>query len=84
MPPLTEERRVDLSKQAKKTGDAAKVSLRTIRGESWEKIQKMVKDGSLTEDDKYSGEKKLNELIDKMNASVDKIVTEKEKEIMSI
>ena len=84
LPPLTEERRTELAKQSKKTGDAAKVMMRTIRGESWEKIQKMVKDSSLTEDDKYRGEKKLNELIDKMNVSVDKIVSEKEKEIMSI
>ncbi len=84
LPPLTQERRTDLAKQAKKTGDAAKVALRTVRGENWEIIQKSVKDGSLTEDDKYSGEKKLNELIDKMNSEIDKIISEKEKEIMSL
>jgi ribosome recycling factor len=84
LPPLTEERRVEFVRQAKKIGESAKIALRTVRGESWDKIQKMVKDGSLTEDDKYGGEKKLNELIDKMNGEVDRIVTEKEKEIMSL
>lgn len=84
LPPLTEERRLELAKQAKKIGESAKISLRTTRGESWEKIQKMVKSGSLTEDDKYGGEKKLNELIDKNNSEVDKTVLAKEKEIMSL
>lgn len=84
LPPLTEERRTELAKHAKKIGESAKVSLRTIRGESWEKIQKMEKDGNLTEDDKYLGEKKLNELVDRMNSEVDKTVSEKEKEIMSL
>jgi len=47
-------------------------------------VQKMVKSSELTEDDKYSGEKKLNDLIDKMNIEVDKTVSEKEKEVMSL
>ena len=84
LPPLTEERRIEFVRQAKKIGESVKITLRTVRGESWDKIQKLVKDGNLTEDDKYTGEKKLNELIDKMNNEVDKIVAEKEKEIMSL
>lgn len=84
LPPLTEERRSELAKNVKKTGDGAKVALRTIRGEAWDTVQRMVKSSELTEDDKYSGEKKLNDLIDKMNAEVDKIVSEKEKEVMSL
>lgn len=84
LPPLTEERRGELAKQVKKTGEAAKVTLRTIRGEAWDQIQKMVKNSELTEDDKYSGEKRLNDIIDKMNAEIDKTVQAKEKEIMSL
>ena len=84
LPPLTEERRSDLVKQAKKTTESAKVSLRTARGESWDKIQKMVKDGSLTEDDKYLGEKRLNEIIEKMNVKTDSILADKDQEIMSL
>lgn len=84
LPSLTEERRSELAKNVKKTGDTVKVTLRTIRGESWETVQKMVKSGELTEDDKYSGEKKLNELVDKMNLEADKTVAEKEKEVMSL
>lgn len=84
LPPLTEERRSELAKQVKKTGEAAKVSLRTIRGEAWDQIQRMVKSSELTEDDKYRGEKRLNEIIDKMNGEVDKTVSDKEKEVMSL
>lgn len=84
LPPLTEERRTELAKQVKKTGEAAKVTLRTIRGEAWDQIQRMVKKSELTEDDKYRGEKRLNEIIEKMNAEVDKTVTDKEKEVMSM
>jgi len=84
LPALTQERRSELAKNVKKTGDGAKVTLRTVRGEAWETVQKMVKSSELTEDDKYSGEKRLNDLIDKMNAEVDKIVSEKEKEVMSL
>lgn len=84
LPPLTEERRSELARQVKKTGDGGKVAVRTIRGEAWEHIQKLVKSSELTEDDKYSGEKRLNDLIDKMNAEVDKIVSDKEKEVMSL
>ncbi len=84
LPPLTEERRSDLARQVKKTGENAKVMLRTIRGEAWETVQKMVKNSELTEDDKYSGEKKLNDLIEKMNARTDQMVADKEKEVMSL
>lgn len=84
LPPLTEERRLELAKQVKKTGEGSKVTLRTLRGDAWDQIQKMVKSSELTEDDKYAGEKRLNDIIDRMNAEVDKVVAAKEKEIMSL
>lgn len=84
LPPLTEERRSELAKQVKRTGEAAKVALRTIRGEAWEQIQRMVKNSELTEDDKYSGEKRLNDIIEKMNSQIDDTISGKEKEIMSL
>lgn len=84
LPPMTEERRIELAKQIKKIGEEAKVSLRNIRGESWAGVQSLIKKGQATEDDKYQSEEELNKLIEKENSEVEKIISEKEKEIMSI
>jgi ribosome recycling factor len=84
LPPVTEERRIELNKQVKKTGEDAKVSLRTIRGDAWSKVQNLIKNNDATEDDKYQAEKDLNELIEKKNKEVDTVTTEKESEIMKI
>ena len=84
LPPLTEERRLELVKQLKKMAEDTKVALRNTRSEVWEMVQEMVKDKELTEDDKYRLEKELNDLIEKMNKKVDQIVCEKEKDLMRI
>jgi ribosome recycling factor len=84
LPPMTEERRREIVSQVKKLGELGKVTLRTIRGEAWSKIQTAVKNKEATEDDKYQAEEKLNKLIEEMNREVDKVVTEKEAEIMKI
>lgn len=84
LPPITEERRIELSKQVKKTGEEGKVSLRTIRGDAWSKVQTLIKNNEATEDDKYQAEKDLNELIEKKNREVDQVTAEKESEIMKI
>jgi ribosome recycling factor len=84
LPPMTEERRIELAKQIKRIGEETKVSLRNIRGESWVKVQNLIKNGQATEDDKYQSEEELNKLIEKENSSVEKIISEKEKEIMKI
>ncbi len=84
LPPITEERRVELSKQVKKAGEETKVSLRTIRGDAWSRVQGLIKNNQATEDDKYQAEKDLNELIEKKNKEVDAIVSEKEAEVMKI
>lgn len=84
LPPITEERRVELAKQIRKIGEGAKVSLRSVRGESWAKIMTLVKNSELTEDDKYKSEKELNDLVAKKNHEVDQLISEKETEIMKI
>lgn len=84
LPPVTEERRIELTKQVKKTAEEAKVSLRTIRGDAWSKVQGLIKNNEATEDDKYQAEKDLNELIEKKNKEVDTVTSEKESEIMKI
>ena len=84
LPPMTEERRLELAKQIKKHGEESKIAMRTIRGDAWSSVQKGEKSGNVTEDDRYQAEEKLNKLIEKMNQSVEQTVGEKEKEVMTI
>jgi len=84
LPPMTEDRRKEIVGQVKKLGEGAKVNLRNIRGDAWSKVQSAVKNKEATEDDKYQAEEKLNKLIEEMNGEIEKVVTEKEAEIMKI
>lgn len=71
LPPMTGERREELSRLVKKHGEEARVAIRNIRGEAWDQIQGGFKKGDVTEDDKYRGEKELNELIDRKNKDIE-------------
>ena len=73
LPPLTGERREELSKMAQKIAENSKISLRNIRGEAWEEVQRTHKNKQISEDEKYTGEKMLNDLIGAKN----KIIEEK-------
>jgi len=84
LPPMTEERRREIAGLLKKYGEEAKVALRNIRREAWEKVQNGMKNNTVTEDDRYSAEEELNKLVDEMNKEVDKLVVEKETEVMKI
>ena len=83
-PQLTEERRKDLCKSIKKYGEECKVAIRSIRRDSIEKFKAMKKNSEITEDDLKDCEKKVQNLTDDFCAQIDKMVAEKEKEIMSI
>ena len=83
LPPLTEERRRDLLKLAKSMGEDAKVAIRNGRRDANEKIKKLQKDG-LAEDEAKNAESKIQQITDKMSARVEEILTNKEKEIMTI
>lgn len=83
-PQLTEDRRKELCKTVKKYGEESKVAIRSIRRDSMERFKTMKKNSEITEDDLKDCEKKVQDLTDKFCANVDKAVTEKEKEIMSI
>lgn len=83
-PQLTEERRKELCKTIKKYGEECKVSIRSIRRDSIEKFKAMKKNAEITEDDMKDCEKKVQDLTDKFCADVDKEVSAKEKEVMSI
>ncbi|MBE6876123.1 MAG: ribosome recycling factor [Ruminococcus sp.] len=83
-PQPTEERRKELCKSVKKYGEEAKVAVRNVRRDAVDKFKAMKKNGELTEDDQKEAEKKVQKLTDKYCDEVDKAVSAKEKEIMSI
>ncbi|HEZ7986634.1 MAG TPA: ribosome recycling factor [Ruminococcus sp.] len=83
-PQLTEERRKELCKSIKKYGEECKVTVRSIRRDTMEKFKAMKKNSEITEDDMKDCEKKVQDLTDKFCADIDKSVSEKEKEIMTV
>jgi len=84
IPPLTEERRKELVKQAKTQAEQAKVSVRNIRRDGNEELKKLLKDSKITEDDQTKGEAELQKLTDNYVDQISNILEEKEKEIMEV
>ncbi|MBL7931784.1 MAG: ribosome recycling factor [Bacteroidia bacterium] len=83
VPPLTEERRKELTKAAKNLGEEAKIGIRNTRKDAMEQIKKLQKDG-LAEDAAKDGEAKVQTLTDSHVTKVDKHIEQKEKEIMTV
>ncbi len=83
-PELTEERRKELVKEIKKTAEDARVSIRSVRREGIDEAKKLQKDNQMTEDELKSAEDQIQKITDKKVAEVDKILAEKEKEIMNV
>ncbi len=83
-PPLTEERRRDIVKTAKKYGEDAKVALRNIRRDAMDDFKAAKKNGEMTEDDVKSAEKSIQDITEKYCKAVDAAVAAKEKDIMAI
>ncbi|MEW6239037.1 MAG: ribosome recycling factor [Candidatus Omnitrophota bacterium] len=83
IPPLTEERRRDLVKIAKKVGEEGKVRVRQVRRESIESLKKAEKEGSLPEDDSKNLQAEVQKLTDKFTTAIDDILKDKEHEIMN-
>jgi ribosome recycling factor len=84
MPPLTEERRRDLAKVAKKYTEDAKIAIRNIRRDANEALKKMKTDKEITEDDMHRGQDEVQKITDGHIARADSILSEKDKEIMEI
>ncbi|MDE5557998.1 MAG: ribosome recycling factor [Ruminococcus sp.] len=83
-PQLTGDRRKELCKDIKKYGEECKVTIRSIRRDTMDKFKAMKKNSEITEDDMKDCEKKVQDLTDKFCAEVDKAVSAKEKEIMTV
>lgn len=84
IPPLTEEMRKEIVKQAKKRGEDAKVAIREARRKGNEAVKKLKSGGELTEDDFKRFEKEIQQWTDKFCKEIDGLLTTKEKEIMSV
>lgn len=83
-PQPTEERRRELVKQVKATGEEAKVTVRNARRDAMDKIKAMKKNSEITEDDVKTLEKELQKVTDKAIEQIDAAAADKEKEIMTV
>jgi ribosome recycling factor len=81
VPPLSKERRQELVKVVHNMAEEARVSLRTIRRDAKEALEKLERDKLIPEDDKFRGIDELQKIVDKYIAKVDEALKNKEKEI---
>jgi len=84
IPQLTEERRKELVKLVKKETESAKVTIRNERRDAMDKVKKMEKASEITEDDRKSAEKQVQELTDKYITELENMLKSKEKEVMEV
>src|SRR5471030_2241387 len=83
-PPLTEERRKEMVKLVKGEAEDAKIAVRNIRRDANESLKKMVKDKSCSEDDERRSSDEVQKLTDKFIVDIDKMVADKEKEVLTV
>ena len=83
-PQLTEERRRDLSKQVRKTGEDYKVTLRNARRDAIDGVKNLKKNNAITEDDVATYEKEIQKILDNNIATDDALIKDKESEILEV
>jgi ribosome recycling factor len=84
LPPMSEERRKELTKVVKSEGEHARVAVRNLRRDANEHVKKLVKDKLASEDDQKRSETDIQKMTDKFILEVDKLVADKEKDILSV
>ncbi|RKZ13871.1 ribosome recycling factor [bacterium] len=84
IPPLTEERRKDFVKMAKEKGEEAKVAVRGARREANDKLKKAQSGSDITEDEHHRGQTEVQKMTDTAISEIDKVLEEKEKQIMEV
>ncbi|WP_417276872.1 ribosome recycling factor [Castellaniella sp.] len=84
MPALTEERRRDLTKVVRSEGEDTKVAIRNLRRDANDTFKRLVKDKEISEDDERRGQDDIQKLTDRYVADIDKLVSQKEAEIMTV
>jgi ribosome recycling factor len=84
MPPLTEERRKELGKLVRHEGEDAKVAVRNIRRDAIQHLKELLKEGEVGEDQEKRAQDEVQKMTDKAIADIDKLVAEKEKDLMAV
>ncbi|MDZ7653345.1 MAG: ribosome recycling factor [Burkholderiaceae bacterium] len=84
MPPLTEERRKELTKVVKHEGEAAKVAVRNLRRDANNHLKEILKKKEVSEDDERRAQDDIQKLTDRFITDIDKLIAEKEKEILTV
>ncbi len=83
-PPLTEERRKEMVKLVKSEAEDAKIAIRNIRRDANEGLKKLLKDKACSEDDERRAQEDVQKLTDRFVSEVDKLVADKEKEVLTV
>lgn len=84
MPPMTEERRRELTKVVRGEGESAKIAVRSLRRDANDAIKKLVKDKLATEDDLKRAEAEIQKVTDRHVTAIDQLVAAKESDIMAV
>ena len=84
MPPMSEERRKELTKVVRAEGESAKIAVRNLRRDANEAVKKLVKDKLASEDDQKRAESDIQKVTDRHIADIDKLVASKEQDIMAV
>jgi ribosome recycling factor len=84
MPPMSEERRKEMTKLVRHEGEAAKIAVRNLRRDANDAVKKLVKDKTASEDDQKRSEADIQKLTDRHIAEIDRMVEAKEQEIMAV
>ncbi len=84
MPALTEERRKDLTKVVRHTGEEAKIAVRSIRRDANDHLKKLLKDKAVSEDDERRAQDEVQRLTDRTIAEIDRLVHAKEAEVLAV
>jgi ribosome recycling factor len=84
MPPMSEERRKELTKLVKSEGENAKVAVRNLRRDANEAVKKLVKDKLASEDDQKRAEADIQKVTDRHIAEIDQLVAAKDQDIMAV
>jgi len=84
MPMMSEERRKEMTKLVRNEGESSKIAIRNLRRDANEGVKKLVKDKEASEDDQKRAEADVQKTTDRYIAEVDKLVADKEKEILSV
>lgn len=84
LPPMTEERRKELTKVVRGDGEGAKIAVRNLRRDANESVRKLVRDKTASEDDERRTQEEVQKMTDRYVADVDRLVFSKEQEIMAV